>query len=92
MNATLPAIAVILAYVAGYFFYSRFLAQKVFKLREDAITPAHSENDGIDFVPTNRYVLFGHHYASIAGLAPMLGPAVAVVWGWLLQRAALKSW
>ena len=83
MNATLPAIAVILAYVAGYFFYSRFLAQKVFKLREDAITPAHSENDGIDFVPTNRYVLFGHHYASIAGLAPMLGPAVAVVWGWL---------
>ena len=83
MNATLPALAVILAYIAGYFFYSRFLSEKVFKLRKQVITPAHSQNDGIDFVPTNRYVLFGHHYASIAGLAPMLGPAVAVIWGWL---------
>ena len=83
VNATLPALAVILAYIAGYFFYSRFLSEKVFKLRKQVITPAHSQNDGIDFVPTNRYVLFGHHYASIAGLAPMLGPAVAVIWGWL---------
>lgn len=83
MNATLPAIAVLLAYAGGYFLYSKFLSEKVFRLRKEAITPAHSEKDGIDFVPTNKYVLFGHHYASIAGLAPMLGPAVAVVWGWL---------
>ena len=83
MNATLPAISVLLAYAAGYFLYSKFLAEKVFKLRKEAVTPAHSEKDGIDFVPTNKYVLFGHHYASIAGLAPMLGPAVAVIWGWL---------
>ena len=47
-----------------------------------ALTPAHELQDDIDYVPTNKYVLFGHHYASIAGLSPMLGPAIAVIWGW----------
>ena len=58
------------------------MAEKVFRLREDAVTPAHAREDGVDFVTTRPLVLFGHHYASIAGLAPMLGPAVAVFWGW----------
>ena len=47
------------------------------------MTPAHQLQDGVDYVPTNKYVLFGHHYASIAGLSPMLGPSIAVIWGWL---------
>ena len=82
MNAALPAALSILAYIFGYRFYSKFLSEKIFHLDEKARTPAHTLNDGIDYVPTNKMVLFGHHYASIAGLAPMLGPAVAVIWGW----------
>jgi carbon starvation protein len=70
-------------YFAGYLFYSRFLAQQVFALRPHAVTPAHALEDGVDYVPTRPIVLFGHHYASITGLSPMLGPAIAVVWGWL---------
>jgi carbon starvation protein len=70
-------------YFAGYMVYSRYLADTVFALRPDAVTPAHALQDGIDYVPTQPLVLFGHHYASITGLSPMLGPAIAVVWGWL---------
>jgi carbon starvation protein len=83
MNAAIPTLIALLAYFLGYRFYSRYLANNIFVLDEKAITPAHALKDGIDYVPTNKMVLFGHHYASIAGLAPMLGPAVAVIWGWL---------
>jgi carbon starvation protein len=83
MTSTLVVLACFAVYFAGYLFYSRFLAQQVFALRPDAVTPAHSMEDGIDYVPTQPLVLFGHHYASITGLSPMLGPAIAVVWGWL---------
>lgn len=80
-----PVIACTLAfiiYALGYRFYAKFLSQTLFELRPDARTPAHSLSDGVDFVPTSTPVLFGHHYASITGLAPMLGPAIAVIWGW----------
>ena len=70
-------------YAIGYVVYSRYLARHVFGLRRDAITPAHALEDGVDYVPTHRFVLFGHHFASITGLSPMLGPAIAVIWGWL---------
>jgi carbon starvation protein len=83
VNPTLVTVLCFAGYVAGYFFYARFLARQVFHLEEQAVTPAHALSDGIDYVPSNRYILFGHHYASIAGLSPMLGPAVAVIWGWL---------
>ncbi len=83
MNAAIPAGIALIVYWLGYRYYSRYLAEKVFGLRPDVQTPAHALNDGVDYVPTRKAVLFGHHYASIAGLAPMLGPAVAVIWGWL---------
>ncbi len=83
MPAAVAAAFALVAYVVGYRFYSGWLAKKVFQLDASAITPAHRHEDGIDYVPTRPLVLFGHHYASIAGLAPMLGPAVAVFWGWL---------
>jgi carbon starvation protein len=83
MTSTIVVLACFAVYFAGYLFYSRFLAQQVFTLRPDAVTPAHSMEDGVDYVPTRPVVLFGHHYASITGLSPMLGPAIAVVWGWL---------
>ncbi len=83
----MPPVVVVLVcfavYFVGYVFYSRFLATKVFALRADHPTPAHTLEDGIDYVPTHKMVLFGHHYASITGLSPMLGPAIAVIWGWL---------
>ncbi len=70
-------------YVVVYRFYARYLGAKIFKLDPAQPTPAHEINDGVDYVPSRRSILFGHHYASIAGLAPMLGPAIAVIWGWL---------
>ena len=82
MAALVTALAFV-AYFLGYLFYARFLARRVFALDPEAVTPAHELADGVDYVPTQRYVLFGHHWASITGLSPMLGPAVAVIWGWL---------
>jgi len=67
----------------GWFVYSRFIANRVFKLDPDFITPAHEFNDGTDFVPTNKYVLWGHHFTSVAGAAPIVGPAIAAYWGWV---------
>ena len=68
---------------AGYLFYSRFIASRIYKLDPAFRTPAHEFEDGVDFVPTNRFVLWGHHFTSVAGAAPIVGPAIAVIWGWL---------
>jgi len=78
------AAVVLGLYALFYHFYAkRVLARRVFALRHKAETPAHAMRDDVDYVPANKYVLFGHHFASIAGLAPMLGPAIAVIWGWV---------
>ncbi|MCR9160100.1 MAG: carbon starvation protein A [Nannocystaceae bacterium] len=83
----MPPVVVVLcafaAYFVGYRVYARFLATRVFHLDPAAQTPSHALQDDVDYVPTRPSVLFGHHFASITGLAPMLGPAVAVIWGWL---------
>ena len=83
ISPLLPALACFALYAFGYFVYAKFLAVHIHRLDPDRVTPAHTLRDDIDYVPTNRFVLFGHHYASITGLAPMLGPAVAVIWGWV---------
>lgn len=67
----------------GYVFYSRHLASKVLRLDPAYRTPAHQLRDGVDYVPTNKFVLWGHHFTSVAGAAPIVGPAIAVIWGWL---------
>lgn len=82
MNAAIPGAIALLMYALGYSIYSKFLSKKIFELDNRKPTPSHQLSDGIDYVPTRKLILFGHHYASIAGLAPMLGPAVAVIWGW----------
>ncbi|MER3415672.1 MAG: carbon starvation protein A [Gemmataceae bacterium] len=69
--------------VLAYCTYGRFLARRIFMLDPQRPTPAYTRRDNIDFVPTPAPVLFGHHFASIAGLGPILGPALAVIWGWL---------
>ena len=83
MSPILVTLLCFAGYAVAYLLYARFLSRKVFHLDPGAVTPAHSMTDGVDYVPTHRIVLFGHHYASIAGLSPMLGPAIAVIWGWL---------
>ena len=81
------ALVIVLAsagmlYIA-YKTYGRWIVRRVLGLRKDRVTPAVAQEDGVDFVPTPKAILFGHHFASIAGLAPIVGPAIAVVWGWL---------
>ena len=67
----------------GWFVYSKFIATKIYQLDPDFVTPANEFNDGVDYVPTNKYVLWGHHFTSVAGAAPIVGPAIAVYWGWV---------
>jgi len=82
MSAALAVVCAFIIYGLAFRFYARHLGRRVYALDDQRRTPAHALEDGVDFVPTNRFVLFGHHWASITGLAPMLGPAVAVIWGW----------
>ncbi|HEX6198209.1 MAG TPA: carbon starvation protein A [Jiangellaceae bacterium] len=83
MPAILVAVTVIALFALGYIFYSRYLATKVYALDPAFVTPAHEFADGVDYVPTNKHVLFGHHFVSVAGAAPIVGPAIAVFWGWV---------
>ncbi len=83
MNAALIAVICFVALIAAHLTYGRLLGRRVFRLDADRTTPAHRYRDGVDFVPTPVPVLFGHHFASIAGLGPILGPAIAVIWGWV---------
>ncbi|MCZ6570148.1 MAG: carbon starvation protein A, partial [Deltaproteobacteria bacterium] len=83
MNAAFLAIAVIAVYLLSYRFYSGFLSRRVFGLSRDEPVPARELEDGVDFVPTRMHVLWGHHYTSIAGAAPIVGPTLAVIWGWV---------
>ncbi|SQB25978.1 carbon starvation protein [Citrobacter koseri] len=70
-------------YLVAYRYYSLYIAQKVMKLDPTRATPAVINNDGLNYVPTNRYVLFGHHFAAIAGAGPLVGPVLAAQMGYL---------
>lgn len=83
MTTLLIAIAAMVGYVAAYHTYGRWLARKIFQLDPDAKVPSVELNDDRDFVPTDKSILFGHHFTSIAGTGPIVGPAIAVMWGWL---------
>ncbi|MDP3936998.1 MAG: carbon starvation protein A [Deltaproteobacteria bacterium] len=83
MNAALLAVIVLVFFAVAYRFYAGFLTCKVFSLAEDEPVPSREFEDGVDYVPTPRHVLWGHHYTSIAGAAPIVGPALAVIWGWV---------
>ena len=83
MNALVLMLIGVTMIAAGYLLYSKFLAQRVYQLDDSFVTPSHELRDGVDYVPTNKFVLWGHHFTSVAGAAPIVGPAVAVIWGWL---------
>jgi carbon starvation protein len=83
MPAIFVVLVVLVAFFLAYRFYSKYLAEKVYVLDKNRQTPAHEFEDGVDYVPTNKHILFGHHFTSVAGAAPIVGPAIAVFWGWL---------
>jgi carbon starvation protein len=83
LDSVLLVVMGLAAGAFGWFVYSKFIASRVFKLDPNFVTPANEFNDGSDFVPTNKYVLWGHHFTSVAGAAPIVGPAIAVYWGWV---------
>ncbi len=83
INAVWLVVAAVCTYSIAYRFYSLFLSRKVLGLDARRVTPAHRLKDGLDYVPTNKYVLFGHHFAAIAGAGPLVGPILAAQMGYL---------
>ena len=83
MASVLIVLLGIAGMLLGWFVYSKFIAERIFQLDPNFKTPAHELRDGVDYVPTNKVVLWGHHFTSVAGAAPIVGPAIAVYWGWV---------
>lgn len=83
INALWLVIAAVCTYLIAYRYYSLFIAEKVMELDPNRMTPAVRHNDGLDYVPTDKYVLFGHHFAAIAGAGPLVGPVLAAQMGYL---------
>jgi len=83
MNSLTLILISLLGYLLAYRFYGRFLGHSLFKLSADRLMPAHEFRDGIDFVPAKANIIFGHHFTTIAGLGPIVGPAIGIIWGWL---------
>jgi carbon starvation protein len=83
MAALLIMILAFAGYIIMYKLYGQYIGRKIFALSSAAKTPAQEFEDGIDYVPTKKEVIFGHHFTSIAGTGPIVGPAIAIIWGWL---------
>ena len=83
MQTLAIALGALVLYLVAYHTYGRFLARKIFKLDPAARVPSVEMEDGSDYVPTRKGVIFGHHFTSIAGTGPIVGPALAVIWGWV---------
>ncbi|MCD6498196.1 MAG: carbon starvation protein A [Deltaproteobacteria bacterium] len=83
MGSVVIVIIALVVYGGLYFTYGKWLERRVVGSDPKRPTPAHVLRDGVDYEPANRFVLFGHHFASIAGAAPIVGPAIAMAWGWL---------
>ena len=83
METLLIAVGSFVGFIVAYHTYGKWLAHKIFGLDPNAKVPSAELEDGVDFVPTKKEVIFGHHFTSIAGTGPIVGPAIAVFWGWL---------
>ena len=83
MNSLFLAAIMFAGYIIAYHTYGKFLSKKIFRIDPDATCPSAEFQDNMDFVPTDKHVLFGHHFTSIAGLGPIVGPAIAIIWGWV---------
>src|SRR5579872_5818462 len=97
LNATWFVVAAVCCYLVAYRLYSAFIAARLLALDDTRATPAEVHDDGRDFVPTNKWVLFGHHFAAIAGPGPLVGPTLAAQFGylpgtlWLIAGAAFAG-
>ncbi|MDC7125799.1 MAG: carbon starvation protein A [Spirochaetales bacterium] len=83
MDAVLIMVLSFVGYIAAYQLYGRFIGKKIFNLSNENTTPAVEMQDGVDYVPTKKGIIFGHHFTSIAGTGPIVGPAIGVIWGWV---------
>ncbi|HKL21897.1 MAG TPA: carbon starvation protein A [Tichowtungia sp.] len=83
MNSLILAGGAAVLYIIAYNTYGRFLSKKLFQINRDTPCPSETHHDGVDFVKTDKLVLFGHHFTSIAGTGPIVGPAIAIIWGWV---------
>ena len=83
MNSLLLIVLAIAGYLVAYRIYGRYLGKKILDLRPKGVMPSHELKDGVDYVPTKRNIVFGHHFTTIAGLGPIVGPAIGIIWGWL---------
>ena len=83
VSAAWLLVAALCTYTIGYRFYSAFITTRIFALDDARPTPAQRLADGRDFVPTNRWIVFGHHFAAIAGPGPLVGPTLAAQFGYL---------
>jgi len=83
MSTLIVAVVSFFGFILAYHTYGRWLARRIFGLDKDAPVPSQQLRDNVDFVPTKKEVIFGHHFTSIAGTGPIVGPAIAVFWGWL---------
>jgi len=83
MNSLLLVILAVIGYLLAYRFYGRWLGKKLFTLSNSNRMPSHEFQDGIDYVPTKKHIIFGHHFTTIAGLGPIVGPAIGIIWGWV---------
>ena len=83
MGALIIMLLAFVGYIIMYQLYGKFIGAKIFALSGSAKTPAVEMEDGVDYVPTKKEIIFGHHYTSIAGTGPIVGPAIAIIWGWL---------
>src|SRR3989304_145565 len=83
MNTLFLTVLAFIGYLVAYRLYGRVIAQKIFSVSTKNIVPAHELQDNVDYVPTKKHILFGHHFTTIAGLGPIVGPAIGIIWGWL---------
>lgn len=83
MNSLVLLTGTVVAYLAAYRLYGRYLGRKIFRLTSSNSMPAHDLCDGIDFIPSKKHIVLGHHFTTIAGLGPIVGPAIGIIWGWL---------
>ena len=82
MNVLVMLLITVLVFAAGYWLYARYI-ERVFDVDGTHVTPAVEINDGVDYVPTHKFVIFGHHFAAIAGGGPIIGPTVALIFGYI---------
>jgi len=83
MGALLIMVLAFVGYIVMYKLYGKFIGRKIFALSAEVKVPSVELEDGVDYVPTRKEIIFGHHFTSIAGTGPIVGPAIAIIWGWV---------